>query len=105
MVYCGGASVTFAPLVLPAVQTLVVFGVTVVSRTRQGAQLTSILLVPSYNGYAEANRPPIDGLFASVVTPSVVALLWAVPAAPMGVAGWFISTKFSASICTTSPPS
>ena len=30
--------------------TLVVFGVTVVSRTRQGAQLTSILLVPSYSG-------------------------------------------------------
>src|ERR1700686_2409528 len=50
MVYCGGANCTLAPLVLLAVQTLVVAGVTVGFRTRQGAQLTSILLVPSYSG-------------------------------------------------------
>src|SRR5882724_625350 len=47
IVYSGGAKVTVAPVVLPVVQTLVVDGVV---RTRQGAQLTSIRLVPSNSG-------------------------------------------------------
>src|ERR1700730_4468709 len=49
IVYSGGAKVTVAPVVLPVVQTLVVDEVGEV-RTRQGAQLTSIRLVPSNNG-------------------------------------------------------
>src|SRR5882762_2269248 len=49
IVYSGGAKVTVAPVVLPAVQTLVVEEVAEV-RTRQGAQLTSIRLVPSNSG-------------------------------------------------------
>src|SRR5260370_21643749 len=104
MVYCGGANCTLAPLVLPDVQALVVAGVTVVSSTKQGAQLTSIRLVPSYSGYADANRPPMEGRLASVAIPSVVALLCAVPADPVGVDGWLISTKLAASISTTSTP-
>src|ERR1700736_958696 len=46
IVYSGGARVTVAPVVLLVVQTLVVDEVGEV-RTRQGAQLTSIRLVPS----------------------------------------------------------
>src|ERR1700726_870124 len=49
IVYSGGAKVTVAPVVLPVVQTLVVVEVGEV-RTRQGAQLTSIRLVPSNSG-------------------------------------------------------
>src|ERR1700681_349204 len=49
IVYSGGAKVTVAPVVLPVVQTLVVEEVAEV-RTRQGAQLTSIRLVPSNSG-------------------------------------------------------
>ena len=86
-VYCGGASVTLAPAVFDELQRSVVFGVTVVSSTKQGDQLTSRRLVPSYNGNTEANLPPSEGMSASVVTPSVVALACAVPAAPPGVAG------------------
>src|ERR1700730_363502 len=85
-VYWGGAKVTFAPAVFEAVHKLVVFGVTVVSSTRQGDQLTSMRLVPSYSGNTEANRPPSEGILASVVTPTVVALVCAVPAAPPGLA-------------------
>src|ERR1700678_3910302 len=46
-VYSGGASCTLGPAVLPALHTLVAAGVTVVSSTRQGDQLTSMRLVPS----------------------------------------------------------
>src|SRR5258708_38308497 len=49
IVYSGGAKVTVALVVLPLVQTLVVDDVAEV-RTRQGAQLTSIRLVPSNSG-------------------------------------------------------
>src|ERR1700676_1931609 len=73
IVYSGGAKVTVAPVVLPLVQTLVVDGVGE-ARTRQGAQLPSILFVPSYSGYTEPKRPPSEGLSGSVVTPSMVAL-------------------------------
>src|SRR5271168_1419984 len=45
-VYCGGASVTLAPEVFDAVHRLVALGVTVVSSTRQGDQLTNMRLVP-----------------------------------------------------------
>ena len=46
IVYSGGARVTVAPVVLLLLQTLVVDEVAE-ARTRQGAQLTSIRLVPS----------------------------------------------------------
>ncbi len=46
-VYCGGASVTLGPAVFAAVQRLVALGVTVVSSTKHGDQLTSMRLVPS----------------------------------------------------------
>src|SRR6185437_3042634 len=49
-IVCGGASCTLAPLVLSAVQTLVVGGDTVEFSTRHGAQLTSMRFVPSYRG-------------------------------------------------------
>src|SRR5260370_42237145 len=49
IVYSGGAKVTVAPVVLLLVQTLVVDEVAE-ARTRHGAQLTSIRLVPSYSG-------------------------------------------------------
>ena len=49
-VYWGGARVTLVPEVLLELQRLVVLGVTVVSSTRQGDQLTSMRLVPSYSG-------------------------------------------------------
>src|ERR1700743_2515836 len=104
-VYCGGARVTFAPEVFDEVQRLVVLGLTVVSRTRQGDQLTSMRFVPSYRGNTEAKRPPKEGMFASVVTPRLVRLVCAVPEAPEGAAGWWVSTKPFASICTMSPPS
>src|SRR5580692_5054652 len=49
IVYSGGAKVTVAPVVLLLLQTLVVDEVPE-ARTRQGAQLTSIRLVPSNSG-------------------------------------------------------
>ena len=49
IVYSGGARVTVAPLVLLLVQTLLVDEVAE-ARTRHGAQLTSIRLVPSNSG-------------------------------------------------------
>ena len=49
-VYCGGASMTLGPLVLADVQTFVAGGVMVVSSTKQGDQLTTMRLVPSYRG-------------------------------------------------------
>ena len=49
IVYSGGAKVTVAPVVLLLLQTLVVDEVAE-ARTRQGAQLTSIRLVPSNSG-------------------------------------------------------
>src|SRR5579859_644736 len=73
IVYSGGAKVTAAPVVLLLLQTLVVEDAAE-ARTRQGAQLTSIRLVPSNSGKTEAKRPPSDAMSGSVVTPSVVAL-------------------------------
>ncbi len=83
--YCGGASVTLAPEVFDAVHRLVALGVTVVSSTKHGDQLTSMRLVPSYSGNTDAKRPPRDGMLASVVTPRLVTLVCAVPAAPARV--------------------